>query len=208
MKNILLIILTSALSYQLSAQEIDITLPKGARNAAIMLGKSINKIANKEIDKQTRENLIDETVKMFQSEDIKIEVSSLYSNEIHPYSIRQYLHHLMDLRQYEKTELVWDYVDVMSDLKQADDGYFYVVLKIYQRFIGKDANGRELYKDITTKSIEVQINYSSSDSQSQDTKNAKNYKFGNVKVLETYDPKSHKSKIPLIHIDSTKLNKS
>jgi len=96
---------------------------------------------------------IDQAVTLFVNEEAKIMVSSLKSNTIPQYKIRNYLMRLK-LVKYDRIEVEWTNVQYVSDLRKGDDGNFYGLVQFEQKFSGyKD--GKLVYQDITVKRAEV-----------------------------------------------------
>jgi hypothetical protein len=118
------------------------------------LSKYISIVGNKETPWSEANRVIERTLELFMPES-QMGVSSLSSNEVIYYGIREYLERLMALN-YDKVKIEWYNIEYISDLEQQPDGRFVGVITIFQRFEG--ITGDELvYKDMTKKDITVYV---------------------------------------------------
>jgi hypothetical protein len=118
------------------------------------LSKYISIIGNKETPWSEANRVIERTLELFMPES-QMGVSSLFSDEVKYYGIREYLERLMQLN-YDKVRIQWYNIQYISDLEQQPDGRFVGVITIFQRFEG--ITGDQLvYKDTTKKDITVYV---------------------------------------------------
>ena len=82
-------------------------------------------------------------------------VSSLSSEKIQYYKVREYFQRLMALN-YDKVNIKWYDIHYISDLEQQPDGKFVGVITVYQRFEGTSEDGLS-YKDTTKKDITIYV---------------------------------------------------
>lgn len=86
----------------------------------------------------------------------QIGVSSLYSQEVKYYNVRQYFNRLMRLN-YERVEIEWYNIQYVSDLQRQPDGTYVGVITIFQTFKAYDKEGGMVYSDTTKKDITVYV---------------------------------------------------
>jgi hypothetical protein len=116
------------------------------------LSKYISIIGNKETPWSEANRVIDRTLELFM-EGSQMGVSSLTTDDIKYYGIREYLERLMALN-YDKVNIEWYNIEYISDLELQPDGKYVGVITIYQRF--EASTGDQLvYKDVTKKDITV-----------------------------------------------------
>jgi len=158
-----------------------------AKQKAFELGENISKISNKNTSKETKRQLIDLTMDMFKDGNCIIEVTSLKdTTHVKKEKIRKYLNRIADFPNYSKVEMEWNQVHVITNIHKDDKGSYWGVLHIVQRFQGLGANDEVLYKDVTEKEIEVKLEHFNVEKGAK----LENYyvlKFGDVKVVETFD---------------------
>ncbi len=118
------------------------------------LGKYISIVGDKETPWSEANRVIERTLELF-SEGSEIGVSSLSSNKIKNYTIREYLERLMALN-YDKVKIQWFDIQYISDLERQPDGKYVGVITIYQKFEGRTEEGL-VYKDVTKKDITVYV---------------------------------------------------
>ena len=119
------------------------------------LSKYISLIGDKETAFSEANRVIDRAVELFM-EGSEVGVSSLYSDEINYYVVRDYLERLMRLN-YSKVDIEWFKIEYVSDLEQQPDGTFVGVITIFQKFSGYDKEGGLIYQDVTKKDITVYV---------------------------------------------------
>ncbi len=158
--SLILIILTGmAFSYSAQAQTDISPERKRAIDSLAMekirdLGKYISIIGNKQTPFSEAKRVIDRTLELF-VEDAQMGVSSLASEEVVYYGIREYLERLM-LLNYDKVKIEWFNIQYISDLELQPDGRYVGVITIFQRFEGTTDDGL-IYKDVTKKDITVYV---------------------------------------------------
>lgn len=146
------------------------------------LEQNIIIIGNKEKEEEDKVRAINTSVKYFQSEKIVFEVSSL-NNPTRTYSVRQYLNKLKDL-PYHQVEIKWFNSMWVSDFLKGTNGKYYGTIRLFQVFKGTGAEGENIYSDITTKDIPVEIDVREL-TTSQGKKEVLIVKLGDVNVVET-----------------------
>jgi hypothetical protein len=119
------------------------------------LSNYISVIADKSKDNAQRDKAIDLAVKLFISEDKIVEVSSLNTDDIKRFKVREYFIKLK-LLPYSKVTIEWFDIFYASDFKKRTDGRFEAVATIFQRFSGITEEGGA-YIDITKKNITIII---------------------------------------------------
>ncbi|HOW24549.1 MAG TPA: hypothetical protein PK711_02675 [Bacteroidales bacterium] len=118
------------------------------------LSKYITIVGNKETPWSEANRVIERTLELFMPGS-QMGVSSLFSDDVKYYGIREYLERLMQLN-YDKVRIQWYNIQYISDLEQQPDGRFVGVITIFQRFEG--ITGDQLvYKDTTKKDITVYV---------------------------------------------------
>ncbi|MFT6866577.1 MAG: hypothetical protein ACJA08_001408 [Cyclobacteriaceae bacterium] len=118
------------------------------------LSKYISIIGDKKTPYSEATRVMDRAEELF-APDSEMGVSSLSSEEISYYKVRQYFERLMALN-YDKVTIKWYDIHYISDLEQQPDGKFVGVITIYQRFEGKTEDGMS-YKDTTKKDITIYV---------------------------------------------------
>lgn len=118
------------------------------------LSKYISIIGSKETPFSEANRVIERTLELF-SPDAKMGVSSLNTQEIKYYPVREYLQRLMALN-YDKINITWYNIEYISDLELQPDGRYVGVITIYQRFEGTTEEGMK-YMDTTKKDITVYV---------------------------------------------------
>lgn len=118
------------------------------------LSKYISIIGNKETPWSEANRVIERTLELFMPGS-QMGVSSLFSDEVKYYGIREYLERLMQLN-YDKVKIEWYHIQYISDLEQQPDGRFVGVITIFQRFEGITGD-QMIYKDVTKKDITVYV---------------------------------------------------
>ncbi len=119
------------------------------------LGKYIKIVGSKETPWSEANRVIDRAEELF-APDAEIGVSSLASNEVKYYKVRQYLERLMRLN-YDRVEIDWYKIEYVSDLQRQPDGTYVGVITVFQTFKGFDKEGRLVYQDATKKDITVYV---------------------------------------------------
>lgn len=118
------------------------------------LSKYISIIGNTETSFSEAQRAIDRAAELF-TDDAEIGVSSLRSEYIKYYAIKEYFKRLMALN-YDKVTINWYNVHYISDLERQPDGRYVGIITIYQRFEGTSADGMS-YKDTTKKDITIYV---------------------------------------------------
>ncbi len=119
------------------------------------LSKYISLIGDKETPFSEANRVIDRAVELFM-EGSEMGVSSLYSEEINYYLVREYLERLMRLN-YSKVDIEWYKIEYVSDLERQPDGTYVGVITVFQKFSGYDKEGGLVYQDVTKKDITVYV---------------------------------------------------
>ncbi len=118
------------------------------------LGKYIKIIGNKNTPYNEATRVMDRAEELF-APGSEMGVSSLASEEIEYYKVREYFRRLMALN-YDKVTIEWYDIQYISDLERQPDGRYVGVVTIYQKFEG--SNGDQLaYKDTTKKDITIYV---------------------------------------------------
>lgn len=119
------------------------------------LSRYISIVGSKETAWSEANRVIDRAEELFMNT-AEIGVSSLNSNTIRYYRVRQYLERLMRLN-YDRVEIEWYNIEYVSDLQRQPDGTYVGVITIFQTFRGYDREGNLTYKDTTMKDITVYV---------------------------------------------------
>jgi hypothetical protein len=119
------------------------------------LSKYISLIGDKETPFSEANRVIDRAVELFM-EGSEMGVSSLYSEDINYYLVREYLERLMRLN-YSKVDIQWYKIEYVSDLERQPDGTYVGVITVFQKFSGYDKEGGLVYQDVTKKDITVYV---------------------------------------------------
>ena len=118
------------------------------------LSKYISIIGNKSTQFSEAKRVMDRAEELF-APDSEMGVSSLSSEKINYYKVREYFERLMALN-YDKVNIKWYDIHYVSDLEQQPDGTYVGVITIYQRFEGSSNDGLN-YKDTTKKDITIYV---------------------------------------------------
>lgn len=118
------------------------------------LSKYISIIGNKQTPWSEANRVINRAEELFMHGS-EMGVSSLYSDKVNYYHIREYFERLM-LLDYEQVTIEWYNIEYVSDLERQPDGTYVGVITIYQRFEGVTKEGL-VYKDTTKKDITVYV---------------------------------------------------
>lgn len=119
------------------------------------LSKYIKLVGSKDTPWSEANRVIERAEELF-APDAEIGVSSLSSNEVMYYKVRQYLERLMRLN-YDRVEIDWYKIEYVSDLQRQPDGTYVGVITVFQTFKGYDKEGRLVYQDTTKKDITVYV---------------------------------------------------
>lgn len=162
MKKILLTLLFGIFVFgntQIVAQELSPERKQAVDSLALEkvrdLSKYIKIVGSKETPWSEANRVIDRAEELF-APDAEIGVSSLTSNEVLYYKVRQYLERLMRLN-YDRVEIDWYKIEYVSDLQRQPDGTYVGVITVFQTFKGFDKEGRLIYQDTTKKDITVYV---------------------------------------------------
>lgn len=144
---------------QISAQELSPERKQAVDSLALEkvrdLSKYIKIVGSKETPWSEANRVIDRAEELFAPE-AEIGVSSLTSNQVMYYKVRQYLERLMRLN-YDRVEIDWYKIEYVSDLQRQPDGTYVGVITVFQTFKGFDKEGRLIYQDTTKKDITVYV---------------------------------------------------
>ena len=162
MKKIFLVFLFGILllgNTQIAAQELSHERKQAVDSLALEkvrdLSKYVKIVGSKETPWSEANRVIDRAEELF-APDAEIGVSSLTSNEVQYYKVRQYLERLMRLN-YDRVEIDWYKIEYVSDLQRQPDGTYVGVITVFQTFKGFDKEGRLIYQDTTKKDITVYV---------------------------------------------------
>ena len=144
---------------QLVAQELSPERKQAVDSLALEkvrdLSKYIKIVGSKDTPWSEANRVIDRAEELF-APDAEIGVSSLATNEVMYYKVRQYLERLMRLN-YDRVEIDWYKIEYVSDLQRQPDGTYVGVITVFQTFKGYDKEGRLVYQDTTKKDITVYV---------------------------------------------------
>ena len=118
------------------------------------LGKYIAIIGNKETQFSEAQRVMDRAEELF-APGSEMGVSSLASEEIKYYKVREYFQRLMALN-YDKVTIEWYDIHYISDLERQPDGRYVGVVTVYQKFEGR-SDDKLSYKDTTKKDITIYV---------------------------------------------------
>lgn len=119
------------------------------------LSKYISIIGDKKTPWSDAQRVIERAVELFM-DGSEIGVSSLTTQQVNYYKIREYFDRLMQLN-YDKVNIEWYKIQYVSDLERQPDGTYVGVITIYQRFQGFDREKGLIYEDTTKKDITVYV---------------------------------------------------
>jgi len=98
---------------------------------------------------------IDQACLLFSSEEDRVEVSSLNTNEKNKYTIRDYLNRLQQhAGHYDAIKIDYAIVSYASHFKKGTDGNWHGVITLQQTFRGY-VDGQVVYSDVTKKNVEI-----------------------------------------------------
>ncbi|MBO5810672.1 MAG: hypothetical protein J6R17_03525 [Bacteroidales bacterium] len=144
---------------QICAQELSPERKQAVDSLALEkvrdLSKYIKIVGSKETPWSEANRVIERAEELF-APDAEIGVSSLTTNEVLYYKVRQYLERLMRLN-YDRVEIDWYKIEYVSDLQRQPDGTYVGVITVFQTFKGFDKEGRLIYQDTTKKDITVYV---------------------------------------------------
>ncbi len=148
------------------------------------LSKYIAIIGNKSTPFTEADKVIERALELF-AEGSQIGVSSLSSDEVKYYGIREYFEKLMALN-YDQVYIKWYDLQYISDVERMPNGVYVGVITIYQKF--ESISGENIvYKDITKKDITVYIKKKQTQIEG-DVINFWDVMLGDIMVAETkYD---------------------
>ncbi|MEQ8714562.1 MAG: hypothetical protein RIC80_16195 [Cyclobacteriaceae bacterium] len=118
------------------------------------LSKYISIIGSKDTPYSEATRVMDRAEELF-APDSEMGVSSLNSDKINYYKVREYFERLIALN-YDKVKISWYDIHYISDLEPQPDGKFVGVITIYQRFEGTTDDGFT-YRDTTKKDITIYV---------------------------------------------------
>ncbi|MBK6264265.1 hypothetical protein JKA74_04390 [Marivirga sp. S37H4] len=160
MKNLSMLALLFCISFGALAQSADISpqrkqaIDSLALEKVRDLSKYISIIGDKETAYSEANRVMDRAEELF-APDSEMGVSSLSTEEITYYKVREYFQRLMALN-YDKVKIDWYDIHYISDLEQQPDGKYVGVVTVYQRFEGTSEDGLT-YKDTTKKDITIYV---------------------------------------------------
>ncbi len=162
MKRLFVILILAAIfagNSQAFAQELSPERKQAVDSLALEkvrdLSKYIKLVGSKDTPWSEANRVIERAEELF-APDAEIGVSSLSSNEVMYYRVRQYLERLMRLN-YDRVEIDWYKIEYVSDLQRQPDGTYVGVITVFQTFKGYDKEGRLVYQDTTKKDITVYV---------------------------------------------------
>lgn len=118
------------------------------------LGKYIAIIGSKDTPFSEANRVMDRAEELF-APGSEMGVSTLASEEIKYYKVREYFQRLMALN-YDKVNIEWYDIQYISDLERQPDGRYVGVVTVYQKF--QATNGDKMsYKDTTKKDITIYV---------------------------------------------------
>lgn len=117
------------------------------------LGKYVKIVGAKTTPWSEANRVIDRAEELFMT-GAEIGVSSLRTNQVRYFKVRQYFERLMQLN-YDRVEIEWYNIEYVSDMQAQPDGTYVGVITVFQTFRGYDAEGELVYKDTTKKDITV-----------------------------------------------------
>ncbi len=160
MKNLSMLALLFCISFGAMAQSDNISpqrkqaIDSLALEKVRDLSKYISIIGDKETAYSEANRVMDRAEELF-ADDSEMGVSSLSTEEITYYKVREYFQRLMALN-YDKVKIDWYDIHYISDLEQQPDGKYVGVITVYQRFEGTSEDGLT-YKDTTKKDITIYV---------------------------------------------------
>jgi ABC-type antimicrobial peptide transport system permease subunit len=119
------------------------------------LSKYISIIGDKKTQWSDAQRVIERAVELFM-DGSEVGVSSLTTQQVNYYKVREYFDRLMQLN-YDKVNIDWYKIQYVSDLERQPDGTYVGVITIYQRFQGFDKEKGLIYEDTTKKDITVYV---------------------------------------------------
>lgn len=119
------------------------------------LSKYISIIGSKETQFSEATRVMDRAEELF-APDAEMGVSSLSSNEVVYYKVRNYFERLMALN-YDQVNISWYDIHYISDLERQPDGRYVGVVTVYQRFEGTSIENNLNYRDTTKKDITIYV---------------------------------------------------
>ena len=119
------------------------------------LSKYISIIGDKKTPWSDAQRVIERAVELFM-DGSEVGVSSLTTQQVNYYKVREYFDRLMQLN-YDKVNIDWYKIQYVSDLERQPDGTYVGVITIYQRFQGFDKEKGLIYEDTTKKDITVYV---------------------------------------------------
>jgi hypothetical protein len=144
---------------QVIAQELSYERKQAVDSLALEkvrdLSKYIKIIGSKDTPWSEANRVIERAEELF-APDAEIGVSSLVTNEVLYYKVRQYLERLSRLN-YDRVEIDWYNIEYVSELQRQPDGTYVGVITVFQTFKGFDKEGRLIYQDKTKKDITVYV---------------------------------------------------
>lgn len=159
-------------------------LKEQATNSLEDLGKYINVIVDKSLNRDTKLNNVDLAIKLFVSDSALVETTSLSGDRKKKTLIRKYLQNLMYL-QYKRVEITWADIYVSDNFKRNDeDGKWYGIATFCQRFRAKSLRNNERFvqyniEQTTCKNIVLVV-----ERREEGSDNFYDLKFGNIEVKE------------------------
>jgi hypothetical protein len=119
------------------------------------LSKYISIIGDKKTPWSDAQRVIERAAELFM-ENSEIGVSSLHSQDVNYYKVREYFDRLMQLN-YDRVTIDWYKIQYVSDLVRQPDGTYVGVITIYQRFQAYDKEKGLVYEDTTKKDVTVYV---------------------------------------------------
>lgn len=143
----------------------------------------IAQIGNKNTLASSAQMATNGALKLFDSEDRSVQISSSTTGEIKRSKIKVYLQKLRMLN-YANVNIEWADFQYASDFKKGLDGNYYGYIVFKQRFTASSLDNQISYKDVTTKKIEVILKSYEKASQGEITQSWDIF-LGDISVVQT-----------------------
>jgi hypothetical protein len=122
-------------------------------------------------------------LKLFDSEERTVQISSANSGEVKRSKIKSYLQKLR-LLNYSNVNIEWADFQYASDFKKGLDGNYYGYIIFKQRFTASSLDNQITYKDLTTKKVEIILKSYEKAAQGEVTQ-AWDIFLGDISVVQT-----------------------
>lgn len=142
----------------------------------------IKQIADKNTPGEISDQTIENAVKLFESEDKNVEISTINKPNKKRVKVRKYLENLRML-PYENIQIEWAEFQYTSDFHKGPDGNYYGYITFRQRFTATTSD-KVAYTDITTKKAEVILKFYNKAVEGVQTENWDIF-LGDISVVQT-----------------------